>query len=107
MKKNRQGYVTLEMIVGSVVIAIPLLLAISEVYRFEHRARKTLFAGQQQCLLAAAQASGRSSYQVLPVTVSGDVELLTFTKRYFGIEGSDSRRHLSRTYYIGTGTGRE
>ena len=105
MNKGREAYLTLEFAVGLVVIAVPLLLGLSEVYRVEHFARKMIFEGQRKCMERAVSENGTPHN--ISLLLSRDVELLTFTKRYFGEDWTPASQHLERNYYIYTGTGKK
>jgi len=107
MKKNRKdAYVTLEFAVAIIVIAIPLLLAVSEVYRVEHYVRKTLFQGQRRCMERAA-AENKGGPRRISERLVCQVELLPATRRVFGGNWEKTEHEFERTYYIYTGTGKE
>ena len=106
MNNSKDAYMTMELLVGVVVIAIPFLLGLSEVYRFEHYARKMLFSGQHQCL-ARAFSENQGTPHPLYVSVSTNIELMVFTKRVFSADWQPTVQHIEKTYTIYTGTGKE
>lgn len=104
--KSCEGALTIEFIVGLLVLMVPFLFGISEVLRVELVARRTIMGAQEQCISAAAQRSRIREYDTHPVPVSGQVEIMGGTRRIFKNWGPGVMT-FGRTYYIGYGAGRE
>lgn len=96
----------IEFITGMMVLMVPLLLAVAEIYRFEQKARRTIMRAQQECITLAAQRSRSGSSKGVTVRVEDQINLMESTRRVFPNMRLGGRR-LARTYYIDTGTGRE
>ena len=96
--------VTIEFVAGCVVVLIPLLVAVTEVYRVEQRARRMLFAAQRECIAEAVSRNSGAGRE-LSVEVAEDVALLQATRRIFPDWRPLSTR-FEKTYYILTGSGR-
>lgn len=103
---SREGALTIEFITGLLVLMVPFLFGISEVLRVELTARRTIMGAQEQCLTKAIQMNRNRHYQVLSVPVLGQVEIMEGTRRIFQNKGLRAVE-LRRTYYIGSGTGRD
>ena len=101
----RSGQVTVEFVAAILVILLPMLLGLSEVYRVEHRARKLLFSAQRQCIAEAIRLNGVVE-GTLEIPMRADVEILPSTRRVFPNWRPKPIR-LEKSYFITTGSGRE
>jgi len=102
---HRGGWMTVEFILGILVLMVPFMVAIAEVYRVEIMARRLILSAQKESVIRAASLSRNSHYHVIKQSVHDEVDMMSATHRIFpplriSVE-------LGRTYYVGSGTGRD
>ncbi|MCE9614482.1 MAG: hypothetical protein K8T26_09410 [Lentisphaerae bacterium] len=100
--RGASGSVTVEFTAGLLVLWVPFVLAMTEVYRVEHYSRKLLSSAQVTCIRAAAERAGGTA-RTLSTPMSVDVPILPQTQRVFP-DWQPHSLHLERTYYIEAGT---
>jgi hypothetical protein len=102
--RNSRGQALVEFLGALLVLFIPCMVGVFEVYRVELGARHLLFDAQKQCIQDAVRANvlGRK-YIRISVNCGEKVEILPATKRLFPT-WRPYVTELHRRYYIGTGT---
>lgn len=96
IRRAVRGSVTTELVALMVILGMPLLMALSELARFDRTARALQFSLQAKCLAHASAQMRESERRFL--TVEGDAP---FRSRF-----GPFRQHIfKRHYVIATGTG--
>jgi len=94
-RQTSRGSVTVELVALIVLIAMPILMAVSELARFDHTARALQFSLQAKCIAKASAEMRESNRHV--VIAEGDASFRTRFPPY--------RHHIfKRRYVIVTGT---
>jgi len=105
LRGEKAGFMTLELLTGIVVIIIPVMVAIAEVYRVEWAACRVITSAQKDCIQSAVRQNHGHNYQVITIQAEEDVPVLRATQRIFP-DWRPRSIHLEREYWIGTGTGK-